>query len=501
MLSFNESINNYLKNKNIDIYKHHLRIYYKDIGNSKIINYLYNEIPKKIPESLPKISSPFKLLNFSELTNAQNEIRNHLHYFEIFGSIAISTSCGSGKTLAGLYIMYHFKLKTLIISARTSINDQWLNIVLKLYPNLKIKTIEGWFINGIRRTPSWLKKNNIDTSSADIYIYTPQYLHKKLEKFPSDVDLIIFDEVHSMMAEGYSRVLTASMNLENREQLPYMIALSASFPNKSDKKNYTKIINLFGKPIKIKSTITDIPVEIWDRRNHYENLGEFDKNYFPWDDYEMINHFIKRDNEKLNIVANQIEITPKFKGFVITSRIDSSIYAWYYFAQQYSCGCILVRDYNQGYYYIPPNSDMNNFELNRLKNNEESLKNPPEFVIKSDNLEELLPEASVIFGTYHRLKEGISIENATWGICTNFLWSSSARIQIIGRIRRSSKEEEINKRRRIFIVNSHKLPNNEHAVRKTCQKYHQQFKKEKIVPLYDLNEEKIIFEMENYKYI
>ena len=43
MLSFNESINNYLKNKNIDIYKRHLRIYYKDQGNSKIINYLYNE--------------------------------------------------------------------------------------------------------------------------------------------------------------------------------------------------------------------------------------------------------------------------------------------------------------------------------------------------------------------------------------------------------------------------------------------------------------------------
>ena len=50
---------------------------------------------------------------------------------------------------------------------------------------------------------------------------------------------------------------------------------------------------------------------------------------------------------------------------------------------------------------------------------------------------------SVICGCYHRLKEGISIENAVWGICTKFIYSTIARTQILGRIRRTSKNEAI----------------------------------------------------------
>lgn len=500
MLSFNKSVEKYKKHKNVDVYKHQLRAYYKDIKDKTIANYLCNESPKLIPRSLENIENPYKLMGFKSLTNAQNEMYKKIWMFEAFGSAAFSTSCGSGKTLAGLYIMQHYGLKTLIISARTSINDQWANIVFKLYPQLKIRTIEGLFIDGIRRTNTWLKKNNVDPDVADIYIFTPQYLHKKLENYPKDVDLIIFDEVHSMLSDGFSRVITAPMNIETREQLPYMVALSASFPSKNDK-NYAKIIKIFGKPILIKSNITDIPVEIWDRRNHFGDLGEFDRKYKPWNDYEMLEEFIKRNDKELVEVIKDIEITPEFKGFVITSTIDSSVYGWYLFAKSFGCGCILVRDYNEGYYYIPPNADMTEFEINKLKLTKDSIKNPPEFVKKSENIDEFLPEASIIFGTYHRLKEGISIENATWGICTSFLWTISARIQIIGRIRRSSKDEKITNHRRIFIVNSHKLPNNEGHLRKICQKYHKKFDKNDIKPLYDLDYEKVVFETENYKYI
>ena len=107
---------------------------------------------------------------------------------------------------------------------------------------------------------------------------------------------------------------------------------------------------------------------------------------------------------------------------------------------------------------------------------------------------------SVICGCYHRLKEGISIENAVWGICTKFIYSTIARTQILGRIRRTSKNEAITNHVRTFIVNSSGINTNEHKLLSAARKAHCKMDRSKLAPLYDFGYESEVFARENYIY-
>jgi hypothetical protein len=108
--------------------------------------------------------------------------------------------------------------------------------------------------------------------------------------------------------------------------------------------------------------------------------------------------------------------------------------------------------------------------------------------IRVVDLQKALPQVAIIVGTYHRLKEGFNCKNIVYGICTKFIWSETSRVQILGRIRRSSDDEALNKHDRYFFVCSGRIPSN---------LFHHR-PHEKIEVKYDLDFESQLFKNENY---
>lgn len=197
---------------------------------------------------------PFEILGIKEKTLIQKMSEKHVNNIINFGAYMYECSCGAGKTLAGIYYIYKLKCKTLIVSSRNSINDQWNNILTKLYPRLNIQT----------------REDKLD-ANADIYIFSPQYLSNKINDKCSKLDflkpsLIIYDEIHSLVSEKFSNVLYLPfMNVlcGKYKELPLMIALSATLPLKKTKERIM-LETIFGKCYNPKSIITSISVNIWD---------------------------------------------------------------------------------------------------------------------------------------------------------------------------------------------------------------------------------------------
>ena len=430
-----------------------------------------------------------------EKTDAQNFIQRSAPKMKYRGNMAIKCSCGAGKTLAGILMFSYLGYKTLIISCRCAINEQWKKELLNIYgENITIKTREGIFSGD----------KILKEGSPDVYIYSPQYLASDINKFPADVGFIIYDEIHSLLSDEFSKVLT--MPFENVisgkiSELPYMLCMSATYPQQSSKE-YKELMLIFGLVYEQPSFITEIPIYIYDMRDHAEDRptsDAIDKYYTPLDDVQLLNKILRR---QIPFYNDNIEKTilnfPQYCGFVITSSINTSIYAWlrfYMVYRKHNIRCILIRENIKGCYALIGDIPQDLIKLGSIVSEADILKHPNfnDFCEKLDSYE----QGNILFGTYHRLKEGISVQNAVWGICSAFVWSSCTRVQILGRIRRTSTSKELNEFKRFFLVNSRKIPKNigKLIALKRSNKQHGNFK---IEAEYDENEEKEIFAKENY---
>lgn len=445
--------------------------------------------PKLVPQnniSTP-IADPFEILGFTDKTDVQLKVEKHSEWMKYYGNYAYSCSCGAGKTLAGIYVMYKLQCKTLIISSRNAVNDQWLRLIETLYPNLIIRTKKGTFKNG-KRVPKVLQ--------PDVCIFSPQYLKNKLD-YDFDASLIIYDEVHSLLSKEFIKVLLfplLKVNSGKWNELPYMVALSATYPSNSTqvgKEANTRINKLFGSVFKFPSIVTRIPVKVWDYRDHYEAFdksgnvvkgeqarGSFDNKYEPLDDFETIKYFCDKIREE-----GRIKICPEYKGIIMTYTINSSLYAALYAHRFWNCDVVLVRAADESCLLLEKDKNMD-FEFNTgvtlscLRNN----------VGVWCDYKDVVDRCSVIAGTVQRLKEGFSVQNITWGICTKFVYNTIPRVQILGRIRRNSNDEELNNHERIFYVCSAQVPT-------TIGIPHYRGKHR---ILYDFATERMIFKEENY---
>ena len=481
---------------------------------------------KAHPITYPKtidLPNPFTLLHLDSLTDIQRMVQKYAKVFKYYSTFAFSASCGAGKTLAGIYLMHYFGVKTLIVSSRSAINDQWESILRSIYPTLKIKTIHS---------------KKID--DPDVYIYSPQYLVQDLSKFPSDANFIIYDEIHSIVSDKFGECVKEPQRLvasKKRQTMPYMLALSGTYPKES-----TIISKIFGTHIRTESDIVKIPVNVYDyhcsalteivrenrlmfsdqgiksRSKKAKQLNELtkelplpitdlsklsnaqlialDDQYTPLDDYQFIDYILPKLH-MYNIVPSSA-----FRGFIITNTIDSSVYSAVSIANQYKCNVMLMRSVDEPSYVITPTeyaideSSRATLTQDYLADNYERInlsKLPLTKVLDDRNI-------SVICGCYHRLKEGISIENAVWGICTKFIYSTIARTQILGRIRRTSKDPAISAHVRTFIVNSSAVNTNEHKLIAAARRAHTKIDRSMIAPLHDFAYESEIFARENYQY-
>lgn len=447
--------------------------------------------PKNIKENSLSytIENPFDLLNFDEKTDVQQKIEKHSEWMKYYGNYAYSCSCGAGKTVAGIYLMYKKQCKTLIISSRNAINDQWKVIIEQLYPNLIIYTKDGYYTNG-----SKIPKRNTKCLVPDVYILSPQYLVTKLD-MEFNPGLIIYDEIHSLLSKEFIKVLLMPMVnvIKGRwSELPYMIALSATYPSKSTwqgREANNRLNKIFGSIFLSTSTITNIPVKVWDYREHYERedkegekltgqeaRGNFDSHYVPLDDIEAIEYFCEKINNE-----GTIKICPEYKGIVMTYTIDTSIYAALYVHKFWNCNVVLIRSSTEQCIF---------FEKDKYLDVEVD----PMITLSSLNIGEkcdykdVVDKCCIIVGTLQRLKEGFSIQNITWGICTKFIYNTIPRVQILGRIRRNSNNKDLNKQERIFYVCSGCVPN---TIGIPNYKG-----KHKIT--YDFSSERTLFKLENY---
>ena len=420
--------------------------------------------------------------------------------------LALSCPCGSGKTLAGISLLSSLGLQTLIISTRCAINDQWRNTLLKIYKsNIIVQTTDGCFTySNKQQTFIKVKHDKMKNKRVDVYIYSPQYLtygNEINKRWPENVGLIIYDEIHSQLSIEYSKVLLQPyvnvINNKNKE-LPIMVGLSATYPPQGE--YYDIITSVFGTILTNKSTITDTPVYFYDLRDEYHKLHKdtYDRGYAPVDDYDFI---INTINGEYKFYNDNIEPTiinePTLCGFVITSSIKSSVYAWLMFHKKYpQKRCILIRDNNDGCYLLTNEVPNDIYTIGPLIDIDDIVKHPlfDTFVVKTNKYD----DGDILVGTYHRLKEGISVENAVWCVCTKFLWSISTRVQLLGRIRRMSNNDYINKYVRYFFTSSGKIPTNQGEII-AWQRYHRGKRPDKLKIDYDLEIEQLVFENENYK--
>jgi superfamily II DNA or RNA helicase len=125
----------------------------------------------------------------------------------------ICVGCGVGKTVMGLYIACHFKVKTLIIVHKTFLLNQWIERIQQ-FTNAKVGIIQ---------------QSKVDVEDKDIVVGMLQSIAK--DKYDSDIfmdfGLVIFDEAHHAPSEYFSKALPIiSCN--------YSLGLSAT-PKRADK--------------------------------------------------------------------------------------------------------------------------------------------------------------------------------------------------------------------------------------------------------------------------
>ena len=446
------------------------------------------------------IDNPFDILGFDVKTPIQEKVIQHSNWMKYYGNYAYCCSCGAGKTLAGIYLIYKFQCRTLIISSRNAVNDQWFSLLYNIYPDIIIQTKNGWYYQHKKLTKREIETLATEGYEPDIMIYSPQYLTKYVDSYKLTAGLIIYDEVHSLLSNEFIKVLLLPLYKVidgSINELPYMIALSATYPTEATiqgKESVKRLNKLFGSVFRMNSEVRRIPVKVWDYRDHYtridrktgsiltgkEALGSFDGSYAPLDDYEAVDYFCDKIQTE-----GKIRICPEYKGIIMTYSIDSSVYAALKAHQMFNCSVILIRTAEESCFLLEKDKDLD-FEF------DESVKldvfTKGDVGTKVNDYKEVISDCSIITGTIQRLKEGFSVQNIVWGICSKFVFSTIARIQILGRIRRNSKDERLNNHERLFYVCSGSIPNTI-----GIPNY-----KGKHKVLYDISGEKDLFKLENY---
>jgi superfamily II DNA or RNA helicase len=148
----------------------------------------------------------------------------------------ISVPCGFGKTIMAIYVACYFKKKTLFISHKDFLNEQFINSIKLFVPNARIGKI---------------KQSKIDIENKDIVIATLQSLAIRDydSKIFEDFGLVIIDECHHIASEVFSRAFR-KMNIR------ITLGLSATL-NRKD--GLRKVFEWYlGKSVyKIKTDISD----------------------------------------------------------------------------------------------------------------------------------------------------------------------------------------------------------------------------------------------------
>ena len=142
-----------------------------------------------------------------ELREEQKEIQKEaLDALHEKGSVIVSCAPGFGKTITSISIACSLCAKTLVVVNKIVLMTQWSESVKRFFPSAKIQML----------TPK-TKKVSAD---ADFFICNALNV-EKFESTVKNVDLLILDEVHLLLAERLSKL---TMHVQPK----YLLGLSAT---------------------------------------------------------------------------------------------------------------------------------------------------------------------------------------------------------------------------------------------------------------------------------
>lgn len=208
----------------------------------------------------------------------------------------ISVPCGFGKTIMGVYLSCYFKKKTMFISHKDFLNQQFIETVKEFVPEAQIGII---------------KQKKVDIIGKDIIVASLQSL--AMREYPveifNDIGLVIIDEVHHTGAQVFSKCFK---NLNH----PIILGLSATLNRKDGMR---KVFEYYiGKSVynyKSKDT-TDVNVKV---HKYFETdpLGQYGVAKKLWNgslnSAGMINNIALYDHRNKYIVNILKEILAKDK--------------------------------------------------------------------------------------------------------------------------------------------------------------------------------------------
>ena len=402
--------------------------YFKDRSHQIILGH---QLPETLENPFEKKFGTIASMNVPQQT-LQKKLENKL--FERFQYVPISAPCAAGKTLMGLQMIHHLKLKTLIISARTAIKEQWMKELYEIWPEMKV-----FFQTGM--------SNKKISQDNDIWIISPQYLSKHLNadtfSHLQEVRFVIFDEIHSMCGESFSKCFDIWKLFKHQI---YMCGLSATFP-KNDSEDGILLSRLFGRPIGLTAeAIVSRRVFVYDFRDKAPNRGNIDQNWFGL----SVKQVIDRVCEGIPGIPRLETFQGRHKFLCVTEEVKESIQCFqmisrYFNSLGLSRKVVIVREATKGCFLVDCS-----------KVTEKSI--DEKWILFNGsriNMKDIDDSVACgVFGCNARLKEGINIKTLVFGISTCFNYSIAFRIQILGRIRRT--DEDI---KRFFVVNSKRAPN------------------------------------------
>jgi len=216
----------------------------------------------------------------------------------------ISVPCGFGKTIMGLYIACQLKKKTMFISHKDFLNQQFIDTVKAFSPNANIGII---------------KQSKVDVENKDFIIASLQSLSMRdydINIF-NDIGFIIIDEVHHTGAQVFCRAF-------KKLHTPIILGLSATLNRKDGmRKVFEYYIGGSVYTMK-KKEFTEVEVQI---HKYYEPNVEYSAVKQMWNGKEniaaMINNicaFKPRTNYIISVLESIIKKDPERRILILSER-------------------------------------------------------------------------------------------------------------------------------------------------------------------------------------
>lgn len=216
----------------------------------------------------------------------------------------ISVPCGFGKTIMSVYIACHFKKKTMFVSHKDFLNQQFLETVKQFVPNAKIGII---------------KQSKVDVEGKDFVIASLQSLAMRnydLSIF-KQFGLVIIDEVHHLGAEVFCRAF-------QKMNVPMILGLSATLNRKDGMRKVFE--NYIGKSVYqyVDKESIEVNVEI---HKYFDPNREYSNNRLLWNgkpnNAAMINNicaFAPRMEYIMKVLKRILDAEPNRNVLILSER-------------------------------------------------------------------------------------------------------------------------------------------------------------------------------------